>query len=284
MPIFETFTKRQKKREQTGQQDVYQYDNLPPEFRVQIIHIWNDAIGFQRKKHVQLGSYYVGTPAEELWRAIHDALSREKGVFDLGNRNDHDYCSRCRSHLLTADLDDSLNIIELSFRAIDRIIREDASYKTEVETKLQPDDAIEELNARFREHGIGYQYEQGELIRIDSHYVHAEAVVPALSLLQDAAFRGPSEEFLRAHEHYRKGDFKEAIVNALKAFESTMKAICDARGWKYDPTATASVLITHVTRSAYGSGSRTGRLELMQFSKGASKGGLVELGLESEVI
>jgi hypothetical protein len=43
------------------------------------------------------------------------------------------------------------------------------------------------------------------------------------------------DEFLKAHEHYRKGNQKEAILNAGKAFESTLKAICAARGWPFDP-------------------------------------------------
>jgi hypothetical protein len=35
----------------------------------------------------------------------------------------------------------------------------------------------------------------------------------------------------------------ECINEYLKAFESTMKAICDKRGWSYNPNATASPLL-----------------------------------------
>ncbi len=45
MRIYETYSKRLKKRKQAGQPDVYQYDELPQPLRVQIIHIWDDAIG-----------------------------------------------------------------------------------------------------------------------------------------------------------------------------------------------------------------------------------------------
>lgn len=48
---------------------------------------------------------------------------------------------------------------------------------------------------------------------------------------------------MKAHDHYRHGRHKEAITEALKAFESTMKAICDARQWSYPATATAKPLI-----------------------------------------
>ena len=54
---------------------------------------------------------------------------------------------------------------------------------------------------------------------------------------------GREAEFLNAHEHYRRGDYPEAIGEALKAFESTMKAICDNRKWPYPAKATAQGLI-----------------------------------------
>ncbi len=49
-----------------------------------------------------------------------------------------------------------------------------------------------------------------------------------------------------AHEHYRKGKMKEAISDALNAFESTMKAICDENGWNYPGNATAMTLVNTV--------------------------------------
>jgi hypothetical protein len=49
---------------------------------------------------------------------------------------------------------------------------------------------------------------------------------------------------LSAHEHLRHGRVESAVTEACKAFESTLKAICDARGWTYDASkATAAPLI-----------------------------------------
>jgi hypothetical protein len=74
--------------------------------------------------------------------------------------------------------------------------------------------------------------------------LHAEAVKPALLLLNTEDYKGPHEEFLSAYEHYRLGNNKEALTDGLKAFESTMKAICDKRRWANDPTKdTAKKLI-----------------------------------------
>lgn len=71
----------------------------------------------------------------------------------------------------------------------------------------------------------------------------------ALLLLHDEEFRGAEEEFLNAHKHYRDGRQKEAIADALKAFESTLKTICDRRSWSYDPKATAKPLLDVVLQN-----------------------------------
>jgi len=135
-----------------------------------------------------------------------------------------------------------LDAVELAVRYADRITRS-PGYLGEREFNARVDQGIEELNARFREHGIGYQYEDGELIRVDSDLLHAESVKPALTLLRTKNYDGPREEFLRAHDHYRHGRHEESLTEALKAFESTMKAICDAKGWPYGERATAKQLV-----------------------------------------
>ncbi|MCD8492630.1 MAG: hypothetical protein LRY51_12460, partial [Geovibrio sp.] len=69
------------------------------------------------------------------------------------------------------------------------------------------------------------------------------AVKPALRLLNEKHYLGSQQEFLSAYEHYRKGKHKEALNDCLKAFESTMKAICDKRKWTYQANATSKALI-----------------------------------------
>ena len=103
---------------------------------------------------------------------------------------------------------------------------------------------IDELNQRFKEHGVGYRFESGQIIQIDEDLIHEEVVKPALRILNQPQFAGAQEEFLKAHELYRKGDTKDSLSNCLKAFESVMKAICDKRGWQYDKDrSTAQALI-----------------------------------------
>jgi hypothetical protein len=241
MAIFETFSKRQKRLQRAGQQDVYQYDDLSRPFRVQVIHIWNSAIGIYYRSNTYSSTRV--SPSNELWELIHSTLCRERGVFTLGEAaGRHD--AQCIQFMLSSDTAGALDMIEFSFKVIDRIARRFQPYQLhEAKVTQTADDAIEELNERFREHGIGYQYVEGELIRVDSEFVHAEAVKPALSLLNQSGFDGPAEEFMRAFEHYRHGRLKESVAEALKSFESTMKAICKARNWAHSPNATAKPLM-----------------------------------------
>ena len=54
----------------------------------------------------------------------------------------------------------------------------------------------------------------------------------------------PLDEFLKVH---RQGNLKDAINWAIKAFESTLKAICTDRGSTFDPqSATAKQLVDTV--------------------------------------
>lgn len=237
MGIYETYTKRLRKREQAGQPDVYQYEELPEPLRVQIIHIWNDGIGTSSEN----SRSYPGRM--KIWEALHDILSREMGRLSLANTKEPKE-AKCKRFLQTAVAGEALDIIELSVL----LMQERATYMVSYSdiAPVQVEDAIEELNYRFREHGVGYQFVEGEIVRVDSQYIHAEAVKPALSLLNTAGFENASKEFLKAHEHYRKGRSSEAMSEALKAFESTMKYICDENGWSYPEGATSKKLIATV--------------------------------------
>src|SRR5690606_17319237 len=82
-----------------------------------------------------------------------------------------------------------------------------------------------------------------EIIKISSQLIHSEVVQPALAFLQGENLQGANEEFLSAHKHYREGKYKECLNDCLKAFESTMKAICKAKKWTYDPNDTAKTLL-----------------------------------------
>ncbi|CAG2148299.1 STM4504/CBY_0614 family protein [Cupriavidus numazuensis] len=234
MGVFDLFSKRQK-RARGEMPDVYVYDNLPQPLRVQIIHIVNDAFG-------EAG--YSSTHAHDAYEFVKQALCREFGVFELVKYSKSDQESVFNFFLQEESVERALDVVELCFKVIQTYIPENWSYLNNTRRKIEPVDAVVELNERFKEHGVGYQFESGEIIRVDSQFLHAEAVKPTLAILRDKNFKGANEEFLKAHEHYRHGRYKECLVDALKAFESTMKTICSLRGWPTQPTDTAKNLIS----------------------------------------
>lgn len=216
-PIWDIFSKRQK-RMRGEMPDVYQYKTIPQELRVQIIHIITAAF-----KELEL---FHGT--QWVYEPIHNTLCEEYGVFTLDERyRDQAKVAIFNFLLQTQETEKAIDVIEVSFGYIDSIVRNPRAAIANL--------AIEKLNNRFREHGVGYQYESDQIIRVDSQLIHSEVVQPALSmLLSDPIYKGTNAEFLNAHEHYRKQRYKECLNDCLKAFESCLKAICDQRRWNYN--------------------------------------------------
>ena len=237
MPVFDIFSKRQK-RQRGEVPDVYQYEIIPQELRVQIVHILQDAFG---------EPYYlleIPNGSAMAYEFIHKALCREYGKFTLGKPNDSNPEAILSFLLQTQETDKAIDVIELSFQYIDHYVRKNEHEFDE--RKMSPDRAIGELNRRFREHGVGYQYESGEIIQVDSQLIHSEVVRPALTMLSNPMYKGANAEFLSAHEHYRKRRYKECLNDCLKAFESCIKAICKKRRWPYNDSDGASRLVSIV--------------------------------------
>lgn len=234
MAIFDMFSKHQKKIR--GEfPDVYSYDEVPSPLRVQIIYIVRDA--FEHVPYDVKGPYY---------ESIERVLCREYGMLRLPVENsipgihaggynvariDHE--GALFEYLLRQEeIEKIIDVIELFFRFMHKYTTPAAEHS-----------AIQDLNSRFKEHGVGYYFANGEIIRIDSQYLHSKAVKPALGLLDRKRYAGAQAEFMQAHKHYRNGNGKEAINECLKAFESVMKSICNEREWRYDEKAGASKLI-----------------------------------------
>jgi hypothetical protein len=213
----ELFSDRLWRKSREGKPVVYQYEELPEQFRVKVRFIMQDAFG------AESWSY---------WAGIRETLMREKGIRWLGEaaypeKACIDFLFSEETHYLLL-----LDMIEIGFYLIDsEFHRENAEYNlNNGNISVSPDDAIARLNEAFLRHGLGYQFVGGQLIRIDSLMTHSELVEPAISLLHDEGFEGPLREFMEAHQHYRHGQTADAIVDANNAFESTIKAICEKRG------------------------------------------------------
>jgi hypothetical protein len=232
MPFFELFSNRNKKPA-----EVIHYE-FPDNVRKQVLHILCDIFG--------TSDYYEETSlSSRTFETVQKQLCREYGVFDLVHGNHRLPPQRdVVFFFLTASIEPALDVVMRTFKYLEETVSDEWRFAGDPTANISINEAIKELNARFRYNGMGYCYEQGRIVRFDSTYAHAEITQPTLSLIQVKKFAGANEEYLKAHEHYKHGRNKECLVECLKAFESTMKVICKEKGWKYDEQkATASTLI-----------------------------------------
>lgn len=241
MRIQDLFSKRQAKLRGEAP-DVFVYDKLPQELRVQIVHIFRDYLGTEQEEQKNAhGSMVSGA-----YEFIVESLCREYGLFKLPGADDYNnrkYAAELFKFILNEkNVERVMDAIELACRVIDVHSRK-WEYRHRKNSDEEATDALAELNARFQHHGFGYRFEEGDIVRIDSEVIHAEVVKPALTLLHAARFKGAEAEFHQAFEHYRHNRMKEALTDCLKSLESTMKSIAASRQWTHDPGATAKPLI-----------------------------------------
>jgi hypothetical protein len=221
----------------------YQYDHLPHPFLIKIEYIWNDALGIEHAY-----SYFDSNNAPNHWKSIRDDYCRIKGLERLGDRFTEKENFKQYIENENSNIKDVLNFIEFTFQYMERVwkdwhppLQDDRVFRT-CEFP-NPTDLVEKLNNSFKEHSLGYQYLNGEIIRIADDYSHTEMTQPAMKLLIDHKFKGAAEEFTNAHKHFKEGRLKESITDCNKAFESTMKSICNLRKWTCKDNATAKTLI-----------------------------------------
>jgi hypothetical protein len=240
MAVHELYSKR-RKRERGEMSDVYAYDAISDVLRKQIVHIWYEVLGHQS----HAGSYYRDTVISTYHKIV-QVLRREYGTFTLtpkANFGDRVYSMSDLTtwFLSEKDAERVLDAIELTFSVMATSCSH--GYLGRKNAASMVEAAIAELNIRFRENGVGYEYVDGKIIRVDSRLIHVETVVPALSVLHQAGFENAKEEFMNAFEHYRHGNKPEALIECCKCFESTMKVICTKRGWHFDSRASAKELL-----------------------------------------
>ncbi|RTL01439.1 MAG: hypothetical protein EKK57_04765 [Proteobacteria bacterium] len=230
MGIVEIFSKRQK-RLNGKQPDIINHNVLPAKLRVQIVHILRDTLG----RSDQFREIH------QVYQQIKSIVCREHGVFNLLLDYQPSVIDEICNSITRLEIDIVLDIIELSFRASQHL--DETRYRQQCAT-LNSSDAIDELNERFKENAVGYRFEGGQLIRVDSTIEYQEVTKPTIFLLHnDARFKPVCDEYMNAHDHYKKGLNKECMNSCLKSFESTMKIICDIKSWKYTPKDGATKLI-----------------------------------------
>lgn len=242
--IFELFSQRNAEKKDI---DVYEYENFPQEFRNQVFFIISDFISLYKDN-------YNNSP-RIIYTNIYDIYIRQKGLkelIDYGRNNSVEY--EIEIFISQSEGKDFIDFIDLTFQCIDKVLRNQSfhGYSSAHEGENeQADNVIKELNYRFRQHGLGYEFVDGQIIKKSNELIHQEIVKPALLLLHNKKFKGAEDEFLKAFDSYKAGNNKDALMNAQRAFESTMKCICKEKKIFYKEEDTSRALVKHLIENGF---------------------------------
>ena len=218
--MFDLYSRRNK--DKSGNIDIFIYDDFPETFRNQFFAIINDVFKKMEKSR----------ECHNVVEVLCTNFAREKGLKFIQAYNGVNNYNALVYYIDSCNSEDFLDLMDYIFG--------NCFSNTTIKNyfSLQEYDffqsAINELNLRLKQHSLGYEFINGEIIVKTNTVAHENIVKPALQLLLDEDFRGAEEEYLLAFEHYRKSENKDAILNAVKAFESTMKAICTGMEYPFD--------------------------------------------------
>ncbi|GAB1434074.1 hypothetical protein MASR2M32_02830 [Sphaerotilus sulfidivorans] len=140
-----------------------------------------------------------------------------------------------------------LSLLELLFREAEAMLRECAPKndvaswwallqkrtsppKNAVEDALQATiGGIAELNDRFKEAGLPFEYHNGLIQRIDDEITTNEIERPFWALVSDPKYSNVDSDIKEALDRRDSGK-PDAAFHALKAVESVLKILCDDLG------------------------------------------------------
>jgi len=110
------------------------------------------------------------------------------------------------------------------------------------------DEMIVKLNKILYRHSLGYQIDivKDQIIRVDSKHIYRETIQKVFILLSDSQFKNVDDEYRKAFEELKKGNYENVLLEASKAFESTMKIICDLKEYGLPKKHNVSALIAHL--------------------------------------
>ncbi|MCY2968372.1 MAG: hypothetical protein NT069_32865 [Planctomycetota bacterium] len=92
---------------------------------------------------------------------------------------------------------------------------------------------VDTLNHRFRENGLGYEFniDALQIIRVDNQAIHQSAIQPALQVLAAREYTHANAELIAAFNDYKKGDYPDCLVKCCSAMESVLKVIIKRERW-----------------------------------------------------
>ena len=239
--MYKLFSQRE--REEKGEvSDVYIYDKFPKSFRNQVFHILLDI--FDEKKQEEVMRYRGWYEYVNFWELTCSWYAREKGLKLISNGYGNQINNEValEYYFDVCEETDFLDLLDFIFTAVVFNSLKDCIADKHISN------AIIELNYRLKQHSLGYEFINGKLTKKTNEQLHKEVIKPALNLLHDKRFNGAEEEYFQAFDYYKEGKNKDAILNAIKAFESVLKTICKEMKYQYDNEKdTAKQLLQHLS-------------------------------------
>lgn len=234
----------QRKKEEKGQvPDVYTYNKFPKAFRNQFMHILLDIFSLDKQREYRMCRGYCASQTD-FWEMSCELYAREKGLKGLCDQWGYhvNEAQALEYYIDTCSDEDFLDLLD--FISTEIVAKE----VVKCIDKEDVEDAITELNYRLKQHSLGYEFINGRLIEKTNEQIHKEVIKPALNLLHNEKFKGAEQEYFQAFDFYKAGKNKDAILNAIKAFESVLKTICKEMKYPFDNEKdTAKQLLQHLT-------------------------------------
>jgi len=239
---FDVFSRRN-----TEQRQGYKPDVLSERLRNQILFTILDVFA---GKHADYGMRREDH-AEAFLEHLHDSFQRLRGKIKLSTTPSPFVTSDVVAFLQTCEPLEFFDFIELAFKddLISGCIRDE-------------NDLVEVINGLFRAEGAPYRltpivkreevytgndspFPWGRMtggvairtvawprvVRAEEEVTHTEAVVPALTILADPAYAAANDEFRRALDDYRRGQYEDCLGKCSSAFESVLKVLRQKHGW-----------------------------------------------------
>ncbi|HFD2045158.1 TPA: STM4504/CBY_0614 family protein [Clostridium perfringens] len=202
-----------------NENEIFIYDEVPQKIRMQVYYTVEDMNYIK-----EINSRH----RISIWHDIRRIMTNEYGLESLAGYNKWSSDMDCLEFIKETDILGLLDFIEVALFCIREYNKENCGV-------IDINSGVNDLNHRFLENNLGYEIVDYRIIRVDRKFTHKEIIKPAINLLSEKEFESANEEFLAAHSFYRDAFtksnpneyFKNAIVNCNKAFESTMKIICE---------------------------------------------------------
>ena len=143
--------------------------SLTPKFRIQAVHIWNDFF-----------NQLEATQCNSTWEAIHNHICREhghktllEGGFGIRYKDSYKVSEYFENNSNTVEC---LDVIQIVLRFILQVPIRFNLY----DLRYTPEQAIADFNTRFLENGIGFEFQNRLIIKVDNKLLHKEIIIPTL--------------------------------------------------------------------------------------------------------